>query len=376
MTTLSDTQDMLARAVDAMLEKRHSTDPLTKGDVAPDLWPQMIELGLTSAELPETAGGLNLEFREIAPALERIGHALARTHLIEYAIMGGWLLAASEAPLSSQMIPDVAAGNIKIALAHGEPGTAGDLRYTMTTAHSTGNDWSISGNKSVVIGGADATHFMLPARISQPESDLSSEAEIGLFLVSAKSQNLVRTPYRLFDGSDAADVLLENVSLPPQFLLCRGQRALQLVEGALDRGRAALCQEAVGLMEALQALTLDYVKTREQFDQPIGAFQTMQHRMADMFMELELVRSAAQLASRAIDCEQGNVRMRLISAAMVTICESANRFGQSAIQAHGGIGMTQEYLAGHYFKRLTLISRWLGDADQHLDRYLDLEPAD
>ena len=360
----SDTQEMLSHAVEQMLERHHSVRSLCEGKAQADLWPLLVELGLTAAEFAEEHGGLAVPFADVAPAFNKIGRALATSYLTELAIMGGWLVEAYAVP---ELTAKVASGEARVALAFGEQGSGGDVGFTASSAVRNATGWALSGRKSVVVGGDRASHLIVPVQLA--------DGDLALFLLPTDTAGLIRHSYQLYDGSHAADFDLAEVSLPADSLLTQGSRARELVELALDRGRAALCHEAVGLLEAVQAITLDYVKTRKQFGQAIGEFQTMQHRMADMYMDIELARSCAQLASDAISAGGDPfARMQTVSAAMVSMCECARRVGQSAVQAHGGIALTQEYLVGHYFKRLTMVARYLGDADFHRERYIALDP--
>lgn len=359
----SETQEMLSQAVEQLLDRHHSAQALAEGKPQADLWPQLVELGLTAAEFAEGNGGLAVPFADLAPAFQKIGRALATSYLAEFTIMGGWLL---EACAAQELLATVAAGETKVALAFGEYGTGGEVRFTSSRAEPTAGGWTVSGRKAVVVGGDRASHLIVPAKLV--------DEEMALFLLPTETAGLTRHTYQLYDGSHAADFDMDAVALPAASLLARGPAATKLVEQALDRGRAALCHEAVGLLEAVQAITLDYVKTRKQFGQAIGEFQTMQHRMADMYMDIELARSCAQLATDAVSAgSDSRERMQTVSAAMVSMGECARRVGQSAVQAHGGIALTQEYLVGHYFKRLTMVARYLGDAEFHLERYIAQE---
>jgi len=368
MNTRTETQNMLSHSIKAMLGKHHASDRLREGHCAANLWPELVELGLTAAEIPEEIGGLGLGFADIVPMFEDLGRGLATTYYLEFAVMGYWLLHASGNAVARDLLAGAAAGEVLPVLAFSEFGTAGDPAFTRTTATASGDGWRLKGSKSVVVGGDIATHLLVPALAGQGE-----DSGLALFLVPADAPGVALRSLQLYDGSRAADISLDDARVPASNLLSSGDEAKELIAMTLDRGRAALCHEAVGLMAAAQELTLDYVKSRKQFGQPIGAFQTMQHRLANMFMDLELTRSAAQLATSAVQrSATPEQRMQAVSAAMVTLCQNARAVGQSAIQAHGGIALTREYLAGHYFKRLTLIERYLGTGEDHLERYIAL----
>ncbi|TAJ74193.1 MAG: hypothetical protein EPO45_17500 [Sphingobium sp.] len=367
MTSARETRDMLEQAVEQMLARHHSADALCEGKPKNDLWEFLVELGLPAAELPETCGGLDVAFTDVAPTLRLAGRVLATTYLTEFAIIGAWLVSACASESHADLLKQATMGEVRIALAFAEHGDGGDLAFTRTRASAAPDGWTLTGNKNLVVGGDRATHFVVPAIMGDGSGDL------GLFLLPTDAPGLTRHEVELYDGSHAADLALQNVACVAPTVLARGSEARDLIELALDRGRAALAHEIVGLIEAVQEITLEYVKTRKQFGQPIGAFQTMQHRMADMWMELELARSCAQLATDAIAAsDSADARQQAVSAAISSICDHARLVGQSAVQAHGGIALTREYLVGHYFKRLAMAERYLGNGDYHLDRYVAL----
>jgi alkylation response protein AidB-like acyl-CoA dehydrogenase len=360
----TETQSMLSHSISAMLERHEPIGRLCEGRDAANLWDAVVELGLAGAEIPEELGGLGLPFSDIAPMFEDLGRGLAATCYLEFAVIGIWLLHASGNAAAHDPLTGATSGDIRAVLAFSEYGSAGDPAFTRTNATAIAEGWALRGAKSVVVGGQIATHLLVPAL---------RDGELALFLVPVDAPGVTRNTLQLYDGSSAADITLDNVQVPLSHVLASGAQAADLIAMALDRGRAALCHEAVGLMAAVHGLTLDYVKARKQFGQPIGAFQTMQHRLANMFMDLELSRSAADVATSAVQRSVSpQRRMQDVSAAMVTLCQCARNFGQNAVQAHGGIALTREYQAGHYFKRLTMIERYLGTGEDHLERFIAL----
>ena len=220
--------------------------------------------------------------------------------------------------------------------------------------------------KSVVFGAPTADRFIVSARTAGGARDAEG---ITLFLVDRDAPGLSVRGYPTADGLRAGEVTLDEA---PGERLGALDGGLATVEEAVDRAIAAVAAEAVGLMGALNDMTLDYLKTREQFGQPIGRFQVLQHRMVDMFIAHEEAKSMAMMAAMRIDEADADARKKAMSAAKVQIGKSARFVGQQAIQLHGGIGMTDEYAAGHYFKRLTMIDRSFGDNDYHLRRYARL----
>jgi alkylation response protein AidB-like acyl-CoA dehydrogenase len=371
MESSNDMQKMLARTVGQMLGRHQPTRPYGKGASHPDLWAQLVDVGLTAAEFPASHGGLEIAFADLGLAIQQFGRTLATTYLTELIIMGGWLVGQCEASAAKDIIPRLISGEAKIALASNEYGLGGEIGLTTTSAVQTNDGWILDGNKSVVVGGDRATHLIVPASIMP--SDANQWGELALFLLPTNAASMTARTFELYDGSGAADFELRDARVAADTLLSRGAMAVDLFELALDRGRAALSHETVGLLERVSEITLDYVKTRKQFGQVIGTFQTMQHRMADMAMDIELAKSCAQLATDAIEAgTSASKRMQTISAASASICDCSRRVGQSAVQAHGAIALTQEYVIGHYFKRLTMLERYLGNADYHLERYVTL----
>lgn len=369
--TGTETQQMLSDAVERLLERHHDAAAPCEGKPKADLWEAMVEIGLPAAELPEEHGGLGLSLAQVAPVLGKAGQKLATTYFTEFAVMGGWLLNACASEATASLLGLCASGEARITLAFAEAGDGFDPRFTRTTAMPSGDGWSLTGTKQIVVGADRASHAIVPAMVAHDGS--VPHGELALFLVPLDLSGVTRHCVTLYDGSHGADIVLDAVVCPQSGLLARGKKAIDLLDLALDRGRAALCHEVVGLLEAVLDITVSYVKTRRQFGQAIGAFQTMQHRMADIYMDLELARACAQMATEAASAETDAVmRKRTVSAAMVSLCDHARRVGQSAVQAHGGIALTQEYLVGHYFKRLTMAQRYLGDGEFHLHRYITL----
>ncbi|WP_297848113.1 acyl-CoA dehydrogenase family protein, partial [Mycobacterium sp.] len=194
---------------------------------------------------------------------------------------------------------------------------------------------------------------------------------ISLFLTESDAAGIEIHPYRTIDDRRAADIALHDVRLPPQALLGEEGQAWSSLARARDEGTAAICSEAVGCMRKVLADTVDYCKQRKQFGQPIGSFQVLQHRMVDMYMELEQSVAAVYLAILNLEADEAT-RARAVSVGKATIGRSARLIGQQAVQLHGGMGMTEELAIGHYFKRLTAIQYEFGTTDQHIARYAEL----
>ena len=266
-----------------------------------------------------------------------------------------------------EILPAIAEGRCKLAFAFAERQARYNLQDVEMRAVAENGNYRLSGTKSVVFGAPTADRFVVSARTGGGSRDA---AGITLFLVAADAPGLSVRSYPTADGLRAGEVMLDNT--PAEGVLGEVDSALTTIEEVVDRAIAAVAAEAVGLMGALNDMTLEYLKTREQFGQPIGRFQVLQHRMVDMFIAHEEAKSMAMMAAMRIDEDDPGVRKKAMSATKVQIGKSARFIGQQSIQLHGGIGMTDEYAAGHYFKRLTMIDRSFGDSDYHLRRYAAL----
>jgi alkylation response protein AidB-like acyl-CoA dehydrogenase len=279
-------------------------------------------------------------------------------------ILGGGLLrhAATQAQQQA-LIPEIAQGKLKLAFAHVERQSRYDLADVATTARRDGAAWVLDGAKSVVLHGDCADRLLVTARIAGDRRDRDG---IGLFLVDASASGVTRRGYPTQDGLRAAELTLSGVRVSAGDILGDPGAALPVIEHVVDEAIAALCAEAVGIMQVMHETTLEYLKTRQQFGRPIGQFQVLQHRSVDMLVALEQARSMAMFAAVMAAEENATERRRAMAAAKVQIGRSGKHIGQEAIQLHGGIGMTMEYKVGHYFKRMTMIDMLFGDADTHL----------
>jgi len=334
------------------------------------LWARYADLGLLGLPFPESEGGFGGSPVETMIVMESFGRGLVLEPFLASIILGGGLLALAGTPTQRKAIlPRVAAGNLLLAFAHGERQARYGLADVETAARRDGSGFILEGKKGVVLHGGSADKFVVSARTAGHARD---KGGIGLFLVDAKAKGVSVRGYPTVDGLRAAEVTLERVRVDSDAVLGQPDGGYEAIERIVDRAIAALCAEAVGIMETLNATTLEYLKTRKQFGVPIGSFQALQHRMADMMVEQEQAKSMAVLAALSADLDDARERRRVISAAKVQIGKSGRFVGQQAIQLHGGIGMTDEYVAGHYFKRLTTIDQTFGDVDHHLDRFAEV----
>jgi alkylation response protein AidB-like acyl-CoA dehydrogenase len=353
---LTDEQKLLAETVNGMLEKRYDPNArlrLLESDEgwSRDMWRQYAELGLLGLPFDEQYGGAGMGPDELAVVLECFGRALILEPYLATVVLGGGLVAAAGSPeQQAAILPGVAAGETLLAFAYAEPGSRWSLTDIAATATPTGDGWTVSGQKIAVLGGDAADRFVVTAR--------TPDGQVGLFLVDA--DDVRRDKYPMQDGLRGADVLFADA---PATALGAPDDALAAAESVLDVATAALCAEAVGAMDRMLWLTVDYLKTRVQFGKPIAVFQTLQHRAANMYVSLEQARSMALLARLALTSDDVAERRKMVRAAKLQVDLAARHVGQEAVQLHGGIGMTMEYPVGHYLKRTTVIAKTFADDD-------------
>ena len=361
---LTDEQRLLKESVDRLIldqyqfqqRKQYMTDPA--GHTAA-MWSRFAEQGLLGLPFSEASGGFGGGLIETMIVMEAFGRGLVLEPYFATVILGGGLLRhAADPALLAALVPQITAGTLKLAFAHVERHSRYDLANVATAARKDGGAYVLNGAKSVVLHGDAAGKFLVTARIGGGQRDRDG---IGLFLVDADASGVTRRGYPTQDGLRAAEVSFANA---PATAL--NENALPVIEHAVDEAIAALCAESVGVMQSMQDLTLEYLKTRKQFGRPIGSFQVLQHRSVDMLVALEGARSMAMYAAVMASEQNPQERQRAISAAKVQIGRSGKHIGQEAIQLHGGIGMTMEYAVGHYFKRMTVIEQLYGDAEHHL----------
>jgi len=369
----SETQTMLRETAERLVRNRYGFEERKKiiaseDGYSPALWREFANLGLLGVEVPEDFDGSGGGFDDIAVVLEALGQGLVVEPYLSTVVLGAGLIAAAGTDAQKQdVLPRVASGELLLAPAHGEPQARYALnRVETAAARSDGDHFVIDGRKAVVLGGDSAGLLIVSARTSGKTDDATG---ISLFLVEREAVGVSVRAYPNVDDRRAAEIALEGVRVSQDALLGPLDGALPLIEAAFDRGAAALCCEAVGAMGALNALTLDYLKTRNQFGRPIGKFQVLQHRMADMVMAEQQARSMLYLAIENAGEADAAARRQAISAAKVQINKSGLIVGRGAVQLHGGIAMTMEYSAGHYFRRLTAIEKMMGDTDYHLERF-------
>lgn len=328
------------------------------------MWAQYAELGLLGVPFAEEHGGFGGGPVEVMLVMQELGRSLALEPYLATVVLGGAVLRlAGSAAQQAAILPAVAEGRLKLAFAHGERGARYDLSDVQTTAKRAAGGWVLDGAKSVVLHGDSADRLVVSARIKGGRDDPDG---IGLFLVDAHADGLARRGYAMRDGTRAAEVSLTNVAVADGDVLGDPCGAFAVIERVVEAGIAAMGAEAVGAMEAMQSMTLEYSRTREQFGKPIGTNQVVQHRLSEMLMALEQGRSMAMLATISVEEPDPAERARSISMAKVGYGQAARFVSQQAIQLHGGIGMTEEYSVGHYFRRAMVIEHTFGDTAYHL----------
>ncbi|MEQ1716699.1 MAG: acyl-CoA dehydrogenase family protein [Hyphomicrobium sp.] len=368
---LNDEQRLLKDSVDGLTSKRYAEIKTRMGYVkepkgySAAVWTEFAELGLLAIPFAEADGGLGQGPVETMLVMEAFGRALAVDPYLATVVLGGGVLRhAGSAAQKQAILPGVMAGTTTLALANLEAEARYDLAHTATTAKSDGRGgYVLEGQKCVVLNGDSADKLIVTARIS---GDKKAADGIGLFLVDGAAAGVSRRGYPTQDGLRAGDIALAGVEVGPGDVIGTAGKGFPVLERVVHEAIAALASEAVGAMEALHQMTVEYLKTRKQFGVAIGSFQVLQHRCVDMLTSLEQARSMAYFATMMVTEENPVERRKAMAAVKVQIGRSARHIGQEATQMHGGIGMTMEYKGGHYFKRLTMIDILFGPADHHL----------
>jgi pimeloyl-CoA dehydrogenase small subunit len=367
----SDDQRLLVESVTRMLSdtysfaQRKAYTALPEG-YSPAIWQQFAEQGLLGLPFAEEYGGFGGGAQEVMLVMQAFGRVLVLEPFFPTVVLAGTALnAAGTADQKSTLLPAIAEGSLKLAFAHSERQARYDLTDVVTTAKRNGTGWLLDGSKTVVSHGEAADKIIVSARTS---GDRYDEGGITLFLVDAGASGLARRGYVSRDDSRAADIALSNVSVSDADVLGEVGKGLPIIQRVVDAGIAATAGETVGAMEAMNEMTLEYSKTRVQFGNPIGSYQVVQHRLADMFMTQEQGRSMAILATMSVDNPDPVARAHDMALAKVGIGQAGRYVSQNAVQMHGGIGMTEEYAVGHYFRRCMVIERLFGDPAYYLNK--------
>ena len=344
----TEEQTMIRDSLSRLIREQYDFDTrrkvvASKEGWRPAMWAQFAELGLLAAPSSEEDGGLGGGPIDAMVVMEEFGKGLVVEPFLQTVVIAGGFLKTGTDAQKQEHIAALVSGERVFAFAYAEPKGRYNLADLETTASKDGSGWKISGHKAVVIGAPWASHLIVTARTS--------------------------------GGRRASEVYFDNVTVGADAVIGDPSDSLGLVENVTDQAIAALCAEACGAMKVANAQTVDYSKTRKQFGTPIGKFQVLQHRMADMFIEHEQSISMTYIATLKLD-EDEVTRKKAASAAKVRIGQAGRFVGQQSIQIHGGMGMTDELAIGHYFKRLTMIDSEFGNVDHHLKRYTELSATD
>jgi alkylation response protein AidB-like acyl-CoA dehydrogenase len=368
---LNDEQQQLAESIKKFLAKDYSFEHrkailATPAGTSDKVWATLAEMGVLAISLPEAAGGFGGGAVDLMSAMEAAGDVALVEPLLS-TLVASRILAADGAHNST--LESVAAGECKLAWAHGEAASRYSLSQVACSAKATAAGYVLNGAKSVVLHAPLANKIVVTARTSA-----AGNSGLSLFLIDANAAGVKMKTYRTVDNLRAADLELSGVEVAKTALIGKEGEAFAVIEEAIDFANALICAEAVGAMRSANASTLEYLKSRKQFGVPIGAFQALQHRMVEMTIHAEQASSMALLACTKMDsCAAGQItpaeRSKLISAAKVKVADAARIVGQEAIQLHGGMGLTQEMKIAHTFKRLTMICQQYGDVDFHLKRF-------
>ena len=371
---LTDDQRLLSDSVAKLLAGTYSFEQRkallkTPGGWSEALWNQFAELGLLGLPIAEEHGGFGGGPVDVMLLMQAFGRHLVLEPYLATVVLGGTALKlAGDAAQQGEILPEIAAGSLKLAFAHSERQSRYDVADVATTARRDAGGWVLEGAKSVVLHGDSADRLIVSARTAGGQDEAMG---LSLFLVDAEASGLARRGSALRDGTRAAEVSLSGVRLPAEALLGEVDHALPVIDRVIEAGIAATVAEVIGTCETMQAMTLDYLKTRVQFGKPIGENQALQHRAAEMLIALEQGRSMAMLAAMSVEEPDPAERARAISMAKVGVGQAGRFVSQNAIQLHGGIGMTEEYAVGHFFRRVMVIEHLFGDTATHLDRLAD-----
>lgn len=370
--TLSEEQVLLQDSVSRLFSRSYSFEQRLENIQMPEgwsraAWTQFAELGLLALPFDEEFGGLGYGPVEMMLVMESMGRSLVvEPYLSTVVLAGGAIQLTGNADQKAYWLNRIASGDAVMGFANAERYSRYSLHDVATTAQRDGGGYLIEGEKVLVAHCDSADAFVVVARVS---GERHAREGLGLFLVDAKATGVSLKSYRTHDGVRAGDLLLEQVRVGADAVLAVGDDTILTLERLQDAAIAATAAEAVGAMQASLDMTVEYLQTRKQFGVAIGSFQALQHRAAEMLIDLEQARSMAMFAALMIADKDPVERARALSAVKVQINKSGRLVTQQAIQLHGGIGVTEEYAIGHYFRRLSILESQFGDTDYHLARF-------
>jgi alkylation response protein AidB-like acyl-CoA dehydrogenase len=359
-------QDSLRRFASSGYGFTRRNELLRKRRWCREAWKVYADIGLLALPFPVEAGGLGGSSYDVMAAMEVLGESLMLEPFVPTVLLAGTVLSTATSQQHMELVERIAAGAATYALAHQEPHRRHAIKPVDTHAVRVPGGWRLDGRKAVVLGAPDAEGVIVSARLSD-----DIDGDVGLFLVDRATAGLRLHSYRLHDGQLAADVWLEGVVVADSAQIQTNAPSMAVVQSALDRGVVALCSGAVGSMQALLHQTVSYLQQRKQFGQPLGQFQALRHRVADMAVQVEQARSMALLAASHAGSTNPALCTRMASAAKALISELAREVGQTAVQLHGGMGLTEELIVGHHFRYLSVFESMLGDAGFHLTQFVE-----
>lgn len=374
---LSDEQTLLRDGARRFIDERHGFEEARAAAAnplgfEPGHWRLFAELGWLALLIPEEDGGIGAEAQDAALILEEFGRGLVAAPFLSTAVLSAGLIGAAPSafPAKATLLERIANGDALISLACEEAASRYGVAHPETQAVREGGDLILTGRKIVVLDGASATDFLVTATVPGPDG----AARCAILHVPADAQGLGLRHYRTIDGRCASDLSIDRVRVGADAVVASGPAALAMLEGVLDRTRVLLAAEAIGAMTAAIALTADHLKVRQQFGRPLASFQTLAHRLSEMFVKLENARSMIYRGLAMLEAPAGE-RAAAVSATMIAVSQAAEFVCGQAIQLHGGIGMADENAVGHYYKRIRAIGKTYGDASWHMRRYIALTGA-
>jgi alkylation response protein AidB-like acyl-CoA dehydrogenase len=364
--SLSEEQQMLSDGAEKFLAAHYSFEQRrallsSEAGFSEQNWQTFAELGWLALPVPEDAGGLGGSFIDTTLILEAMGRRLVLEPYATTAVLATRVIAQSRnRELRSSLLSEIAQGTCRVALAHGELASRYDMRAVQTCARPEQNGYLMDGVKVMAFDAPSAHKLIVSASIADTN-------EIALFLLDANTLGVTVRSYPLIDGTRAADVEVAAVRVNRSSLLATGREALEVLDEAIDRLVLARVAEGLGAMEVVLQLATEHLRSRQQFGQPLIRFQALQHRLAEMFVEIQETRSILYRGLAYIEAPAAE-RRAAVSAAKVVAANAGRIVGEQGIQLHGGVGMTEEYQVGHYFKRLIALEKAFGDVDYHLER--------
>ena len=371
---LSEEQKMIQQSVERFVQENYdltnrvkisSEDP----GYSQEYWTAMAELGWLGLAFSEEEGGFGGNQIDTLVLMEQFGKGLVLEPFLANIVLGGGVIKRGGSPaIKESVLPNLIEGNLQVTLAYAEEQSRFDIEDVATAAREDGSNFIINGKKSMVLNAESADKIVVVTRTSGSQVD---EDGISLFLVDATSKGIERENFPTVDGLRASEITFTDVEVPSDNLIGEKDKGFSILQAVVNDAILALSAEAVGAMEVLYKDTVEYTQQREQFDHPLSDFQVLQHRMVDMFMEYEQCKSLLLRATMET-VQDPILAQRTVHALKHLIGKSGIFVGESAVQLHGGMGVTEELRIGHFFKRLLVIDSQFGNSDFHLDKFTSL----